>query len=72
MRGRKYKRKKGMLIVVSDDCKLIKAASNIAGLDVVDVKKINAELLAPGAKPGRLTLWSESALDGMEKEKLFM
>ena len=71
-RGRKYKSKKGPLIVVSDDCKLKKAAKNIAGIEVVDVKHINADLLAPGAVPGRLTLWSESAIDVIEKEKLFV
>lgn len=71
-RGRKYKRKKGPLIVVSGDCKLLKAAGNIQGVEVIDVKHLNAELLAPGAKPCRLTLWSEAAVDLMEKEKLFM
>lgn len=71
LRGRKYKRRKGPLIVVSKDCKLIKAAGNIAGIDICEVRNINAELLAPGAVPGRLTLWSKSALDALEKEKLF-
>lgn len=71
LRGRKYKKKKGPLIVVSKECKLSKAAKNIQGVEVVDVKHINAELLAPGAVPGRLTLWSEAAIDVMEKEGLF-
>ncbi|MFH1399375.1 MAG: 50S ribosomal protein L4 [Candidatus Woesearchaeota archaeon] len=71
-RGRKYKRKKGVLLVVSDDCKLLKAATNLAGVDVVDVKHVNVEMLAPGGEPGRLTLWSEAALKLMEEEKLFM
>ena len=71
-RGRKYKSKKGPLIVVSQDCKLSKAAKNIQGVDIVDVKHINAELLAPGAVPGRATLWSEAAIDIMEKEGLFL
>lgn len=71
-RGRKYKSKKGALIVVSDDCKLKKAAKNIAGIEVVDVRHVNADMLAPGAVPGRLTLWSEAAIEVMEKEKLFV
>ena len=71
-RGRKYKSKKGPLIVVSDECKLAKAAKNISGVDVVDVKHINVNLLAPGAIPGRLTLWSETAIDIMEKENMFV
>ena len=47
------------------------AAKNIPGVDVVEVKSLNAELLAPGAKPGRLTLWSSAAIEVMGKEKLF-
>lgn len=72
MRGRKYKKKKGPLIVVSKDCKLMKSASNIPGIDICEVKNINAELLAPGTVPGRLTLWSNDAVKLLETEKLFM
>ena len=70
-RGRKYKRKKGPLIVVSKKVRLSRAAVNIPGIDVVEVKSLNAELLAPGAKAGRLTLWTRAAIDVMEKEDLF-
>jgi len=70
-RGRKYRRKKGPLIVISGPQKIIKSASNLPGIDVVDVKSVNAELLAPGAVPGRLTLWTVAAIEKMEKEKLF-
>ena len=71
LRGRKYKRKKGILIVVSKDCKLIKSAANIPGIDICAIKNINTELLAPGAVPGRLTLWSKGAVELLEKESLF-
>ncbi len=71
LRGRKYKKKKGPLIVVSKDCILIKSAGNIPGIDICAVKNINAELLAPGAVLGRLTLWSKGAVELLEKEKLF-
>ena len=50
----------------------MKCASNIPGIDIVEVKNINAELLAPGAVPGRLTIWSEAAIEKLGKEKLFM
>ena len=70
-RGRKYKKKKGPLIVVSKKDKLSKAAANIPGIDVVDVKSLNAELLAPGAKPGRLVLWTSAAINILEKENMF-
>lgn len=70
-RGRKYKRKKGPLIVVSKTDKLRKAASNIPGIDVVEVNDLNAEMLAPGGKAGRLTLWTSAAISTLEKESLF-
>jgi len=71
-RNRKYKRKKGPLIIVSKECGLSKAAGNIEGVDVALVKSLNAELLAPGAEPGRITLWTESAIDVLDKERLFI
>ena len=70
-RGRKYKKKKGPLFVVSKKDKIIKALSNIPGVDVVEVRSLNAELLAPGGNPGRLTLWTVSAIQILEKENLF-
>ena len=72
MRGRKYKRRKGVLIVASSECPLLKAAKNVPGVDAVEVKAINAELLAPGADAGRVTLWTEKAVQKVAEEKLFM
>ena len=71
LRGRKYRKRKGPLFVVSKQCPLLKAASNVAGLDAVAVTDLNAELLAPGAMPGRLTLFTQSAVEKLDKEKLF-
>jgi len=71
MRGRKYKIKKGPLFVVSKECPLIKAVQNLQGCDICEVQDLNAELLAPGALPGRLTIFSEGAISRLEKEKLF-
>jgi large subunit ribosomal protein L4e len=71
-RGRKYKKRVGPLFVVSKECSLMMSAGNIPGVDIVEVKNINAELLAPGAIPGRITLWSEAAIEKLGKEKLFM
>ena len=70
-RGRPYHKAKGPLIVVSSDCALLKSAKNIPGFDVVDVKNVNAELLAPGCVPGRISLFTEGAIDLMVKEGLF-
>ncbi len=72
MRGRKYQPRKSMLIVTSENCSLLKAAGNIPGIDAVEVKKINTKLLAPGTKAGRLTLFTEKAIEQITKEKLFI
>jgi large subunit ribosomal protein L4e len=71
MRGRKYKKSRGILLVVSGDCKLLKL-KNIPGVEVAEVKKIDTEMLAPGTAPGRLTIFTDKAIETMEKEKLFL
>ena len=38
-------------------------ARNHAGVDVVVVENLNAELLAPGTHPGRLTVYTKSAVE---------
>lgn len=70
-RGRKYKKAKGPLLVLSKPCPTFHAAKNIPGVDVVDIKQINSLLLAPGAHPGRLTLFTQAAVEKLQKEKLF-
>ncbi|MBI2108233.1 50S ribosomal protein L4 [Candidatus Woesearchaeota archaeon] len=72
LRGRKYKRKRSLLIVVSKPGNLMNAAHNIPGIDIVGIKSLNAELLAPGAVPGRLTLWTKSAVEQLRAEKSFL
>ncbi|MEK6812903.1 MAG: 50S ribosomal protein L4 [Nanoarchaeota archaeon] len=72
MRNRPYKQKKGPLLVVAGACKLLHAAQNIPGVDVCEVKNLNAELLAPGCMPGRLTLFTEKALEVLQNEQLFL
>jgi len=71
-RGRKYIRKIGPLIIVAERCALQKAAANIPGAEVVLVNKLNTELLAPGAVPGRLALFTPSAINKIKSENLFV
>ncbi len=61
-RGRKYKRKVGPLIVITKDKGISKAARNLPGVDVCRVENLSVEALAPGAKAGRLTIWTKSAI----------
>jgi len=65
-RGRKYKRKVGVLVVVSEDKGILKAGKNIAGVDVRLVDTLTVKDLAPGASLGRLTIYSKSAIKMLE------
>lgn len=63
MRGRRKRHAVGPLLVVAENEGIMKAARNILGMNVVKVNNLNAELLAPGTHPGRLTMWSKSAFE---------
>lgn len=65
-RGRKYKIRKSVLIVIKDDFGLIKASRNIPGIDVIKIENLSIENLAPGGLPGRLTVWTQAAFNELE------
>ncbi len=66
-RGRKMKQAVGPLIVVAEDKGLVNAASNVPGVEITTVAKLNTEMLAPGTHPGRLTLWTSGAVECLGK-----
>lgn len=72
LRGRKYQKRKGLLLVVGEDCPALKSAGNIPGVDVAMVNQLNAELLAPGTQAGRATIFTENAIKKLEENKLFI
>ncbi|MEA2089852.1 MAG: 50S ribosomal protein L4 [Thermoproteota archaeon] len=65
-RGRRTKQGVGPLLVISKNQGILQAARNLPGIKVVNVRNLNAELLAPGTHPGRLTIWTESAIKMVE------
>jgi large subunit ribosomal protein L4e len=67
LRGRKYVRKKGPLIIIKEDNGIVRSAANMQGFDISTVSDLSMDLLAPGAVPGRLCIWTKSALEEMEK-----
>jgi len=67
MRGRGKKIGRGPLIVISEDKGITKAARNLPGVDITVIRNINAELLAPGAHPGRLVIWAKSAFTAIDQ-----
>ncbi len=62
-RGRKMKQAVGPLLVVVDGKNLLNAASNLPGVEVTTVTNLNTEMLAPGTHPGRLTVWTNGAIE---------
>jgi len=71
MRGRKYKTKKGPLIVASKNCELIKSSKSIQGIEAIAVNNLNVTLLAPGGESGRITVWTKEAIEELASKKLF-
>ena len=59
----------GPLVVVGEDKTARKALRNFEGLDVVRATDLSVEALAPGTHPGRLTIWSESAVKTISERK---
>ncbi len=68
-RGRRYQKSKSVLFVVKGSDKFFRAARNLEGVEVVKASTINAELLAPGTVPGRLTVYSEGAIKELGERK---
>lgn len=62
LRGRKYRKKKSVLIVISEDKGLSTGSGNFQGVDVVKADNLGVEHLAPGTHYGRLTVYTKSAI----------
>ena len=67
MRGRRYKKAKGPLIVVAKNEGILLGARNHPGVDVVLVDNLGVEMLAPGTHPGRLTVWTKGAIERLRE-----
>lgn len=63
MRGRKYRAPKSLLLVVNDTTEVRKGFGNLPGIEVTTPSGLNAENLAPGGDPGRLTVFSAGAFE---------
>jgi len=65
MRGRRRRTPRGPLLVVRETAKVRQGFGNLPGVEIVTPAALNAEVLAPGGDPGRLTIFSASALDAL-------
>ncbi|MFW5704626.1 MAG: 50S ribosomal protein L4 [Nanoarchaeota archaeon] len=64
MRGRKYKVKRGPLVVISSlEAPLLKAVRNVKGFDVVTPEFLMASDFGMSEKPGRAVIFTKSAIE---------
>ena len=63
MRGRKWRQRRGPLVVHmgDDESTIATAFSNVPGVEVCHVDRLNLLQLAPGGHLGRFIIWTESA-----------
>jgi len=66
-RNRRYRTRKGPLIVVSKPCKAFLAFRNLLGVDVMHVRHLNLLKLTPGGHVGRMIVWSEDAFKQLDR-----
>lgn len=66
MRNRRFKQRKGPLVVYDKDEGITKAFRNLPGIDFCAVQSLNLLQLAPGGHVGRFIIWSETALDKLD------
>ncbi len=66
MRGRVKRVGKSVLLVVKDPSNLKRAAGALPGVDVTSLDRLSIMHLAPGGNGVRLTLWSKSAIEGLD------
>ena len=65
MRGRRYRRKVGPLIVTPSSSPLYLSARNITGITTRTLQELKAQDMAPGTQPGRLTIYTEDVIREM-------
>lgn len=67
MRNRRYRVRKGPLVVyANENVKLVQAFRNIPGVEVANVTRLSLKQLAPGGQVGRLCIWTQSAFEALD------
>ncbi|SRR5258708_16764030 len=61
MRNRRYKQRRGPLIVYGNDEGISRAFRNLPGVEISNVRRLNLLQLAPGGHLGRFIIWTENA-----------
>ncbi|KAI0556598.1 cytosolic 80S ribosome and 60S large subunit [Gracilaria domingensis] len=67
MRNRRYKQRRGPLVVYDNDDGIVRAFRNLPGLDLCNVSRLNLLQLAPGGHVGRFIIWTEGAVKKLDE-----
>ena len=64
LRGRKYKKKLGIVLVVKDNEKVSSAFSNL-NIKVTNPSSLSMTDVSQAGKPGRLIIWTKGAVENL-------
>ncbi|KAG2145212.1 ribosomal protein L4 domain-containing protein [Suillus clintonianus] len=67
MRNRRYRQRRGPLVVFKEDNGIVKAFRNLPGVELVNVQRLNLLQLAPGGHLGRFVIWTEGAFSLLDE-----
>jgi large subunit ribosomal protein L4e len=67
MRNRRFVQRRGPLIIYDQDDGIVKAFRNLPGVDMCQVDRLNLLQLAPGGHIGRFCVWTEAAIEKLDK-----
>lgn len=66
MRNRRFRQRRGPLVIYKENCGLVKAFRNIPGVELAPVSALNLLQLAPGGHLGRFCIWTQAAFEHLE------
>lgn len=66
MRNRRFRQRRGPLVIYRENCGLVKAFRNIPGVELANVSALNLLQLAPGGHLGRFCIWTQGAFEHLE------
>jgi len=67
MRNRRYRMRRGPLVVYDKDEGIVRAFRNIPGVEICCVERLNLLQLAPGGHLGRFVIWTQAAFARLEE-----
>jgi len=66
MRNRRFRMRRGPLIIYNSDNGISQAFRNLPGVETISVERLNLLKLAPGGHLGRFCVWSQSAFEKLD------